>query len=86
MKHLWVKASTEVFEDGGKSIQYTCEDFPGVSVYSNTQFMPHTWDNGGWMYHGYYVETSGRFRKDFRTLKEAKAFVENGGLENANRR
>lgn len=31
MKHLWVKASTEVFEDGGKSIQYTCEDFPGVT-------------------------------------------------------
>ena len=32
MKHLWVKTSTEVFEDGGKSIQYTCEDFPGVTI------------------------------------------------------
>lgn len=80
IKHLWKKASTECFADGGKRIKYQCEDFPGISVYSNTEYMPHTWDNGGWLYHSYSVETW-EFRKDFRTLKEAKAFVENGGLE-----
>ena len=39
MKHLWVKASTAVFDDGGKSIRYTCEDFPGVFVYSNAVYI-----------------------------------------------
>lgn len=81
MKHLWWVASRALHATGGQRIQYLCEDFPGVSVYSNTEYMPHTWDNGGWLYHSYYVQTSWGFRKDFRTLREAKAFVENGGLE-----
>lgn len=85
MKHLLEKASTECFADGGKSIQYTCEDFPGVFVYSNTECRPHANGSGGWMCHRYSVETSWGFKKEFRTLKEAKAFVENGGLENENR-
>lgn len=85
VKHLWKKASAEYFADGGKRIKYKCEDFPGVSIYSNTEYMPHTWDNGGWLYHSYYVQTLWRFRKDFRTLKEAKAFVENGGLGHVNK-
>lgn len=85
MKHLWERASTECFADGGKSIQYTCDDFPDISVYSNTECRPHANGSGGWMCHRYSVETSWGFKKEFRTLKEAKAFVENGGLENENR-
>ena len=82
MKHLWVKTSTEVFEDGGKSIQYTCEDFPGVFVYSNAVYIPHTYDNGRWLYRSFAIETPlGFLAKEFRTLREAKAFVENGGFE-----
>lgn len=86
MKHLWVKVSTEEFEDGGKSIQYACEDFPGVFVYSNAVYIPHTHDNGRWLYRSFAIETPlGFLKKEFRTLRDAKAFVENGGLENANR-
>lgn len=82
MKHLWVKASTEVFDDGGKSIQYTCEDFPGVFVYSNAVYIPHAYDNGRWLYRSFAIETPlGFLTKEFRTLREAKAFVENGGFE-----
>lgn len=82
MKHLWVKTSTEVFEDGGKSIQYTCEDFPGVFVYSNAVYIPHTYDNGKWLYRSFAIETPlGFLTKEFRTLMEAKAFVESGQLE-----
>lgn len=81
MKHLWEKASTECFADGGKSIQYTCEDFPGVFVYSNAVYIPHTYDNGKWLYRSFAIETPlGFLAKEFRTLREAKAFVENGGL------
>lgn len=84
MKHLWVKTSTEVFEDGGKSIQYTCEDFPGVFVYSNAVYIPHTYDNGRWLYRSFAIETPlGFLAKEFRTLREAKAFVESGQLEKA---
>ena len=84
MKHLWVKTSTEVFEDGGKSIQYTCEDFPGVFVYSNAVYIPHTYDNGRWLYRSFAIETPlGFLTKEFRTLREAKAFVESGQLEKA---
>lgn len=79
MKHLWVKAGTKVFADGGKHIRYTCEDFPGVYVYSDAVFTPHANGEGGWMYHSYSVATSWGFVKMFRTLREAKAFVENGG-------
>lgn len=84
MKHLWVKTSTEVFEDGGKSIQYTCEDFPGVFVYSNAVYIPHSYDNGRWLYRSFAIETPlGFLTKEFRTLREAKAFVESGQLEKA---
>lgn len=83
MKHLWVKASTEVLDDGGKSIQYTCEDFPGVFVYSNAVYIPKTNYNGKWLYRSFAIETPlGFLTKEFRTLREAKAFVESGGLEN----
>lgn len=86
MKHLWEKVNTEVFEDGGKSIQYACEDFPDVFIYSNAVYIPHPYDNGRWLYRSFAVETPlGLLTKEFRTLKEAKAFVENGGLENENR-
>ena len=84
MKHLWEKASTERFADGGKRIEYQCKDFPGISVCSNTKCIPHANRGGGWMCHSFSVETSVGFRKDFRTLKEANAFVENGGLDHAN--
>ena len=84
MKHLWVKTSTEVFEDGGKSIQYTCEDFHGIFVYSNAVYIPHTYDNGRWLYRSFAIETPlGFLTKEFRTLREAKAFVESGQLEKA---
>lgn len=84
MKHLWVKTSTEVFEDGGKSIQYTCEDFPSVFVYSNAVYIPHTYDNGRWLYRSFAIETPfGFLAKEFRTLREAKAFVESGQLKKA---
>ena len=84
MKHLWVKTSTEVFEDGGKSIQYTCEDFPGVFVYSNAVYIPHANGNGKWLYRSFAIETPlGFLAKEFRTLREAKAFVESGQLEKA---
>lgn len=86
MKHLWEKASAEYFADGGKSIRYTCEDFPGISVYSNAVYIPHAYDNGRWLYRSFAIETPlGVLTKEFRTLREAKAFVENGGLNNANR-
>ena len=86
MKHLWVKANTEVFDDGGKSIKYTCEDFPGVFVYSNAVYIPHANGNGKWLYRSFAIETPlGFLAKEFRTLREAKAFVENGWLNNVNR-
>lgn len=85
MKHLWWVGSRALHATGGQRIQYLCSDFPGVSVYSNTEFTPHANGSGGWLCHSYSVETHYGFKKDFRTLQEAKAFVENGGLENANR-
>lgn len=82
MKHLWKKASTAVFDDGGKNIQYTCDDFPGVFVHSNAVYIPHPYDNGRWLYRSFAIETPlGFLVKEFRTLREAKAFVENGGFE-----
>ena len=84
MKHLWEKTSTVVFADGGKCIRYICEDFPDVSVYSNTEYTPHANRSGGWFSHNYTVVTDDGFRKKFYALKDAKEFVENGGLENAN--
>lgn len=85
MKHLWWVGSRALHATGGQRIQYLCSDFPGVSVYSNTEFTPHANGSGGWLCHSYSVETHYGFKKDFRTLKEAKAFVENGGLDNENR-
>lgn len=85
MKHLWWVGSRALHATGGQRIQYLCSDFSGVSVYSNTEFTPHANGSGGWLCHSYSVETHYGFKKDFRTLKEAKAFVENGGLENENR-
>ena len=82
MKHLWVKASTEVFTDGGKSIQYACEDFPGVFVYSNAVYIPHTYDNGRWLYRSFAIETPlGFLTKEFRTLKEAERLLRMEGLK-----
>ena len=85
MKHLWWVGSRALHATGGQRIQYLCSDFPGVSVYSNTEFTPHANGSGVWLCHSYSVETHYGFKKDFRTLKEAKAFVENGGLDNENR-
>ena len=84
-KYLWWVGSRALHATGGQRIQYLCDNFPGFSVNSNTEFMPHTYDNGGWLYHSYSVETCWGFKKEFRTLKEAKAFVENGGLDHENR-
>lgn len=53
MKHLWEKASLEIHADGGKRIRYVCKDFPGVSVYSNTECIPHANRSGGWMYRSF---------------------------------
>ena len=80
MKHLWEKASLEVHADGGKRIRYVCKDFPGVSVYSNTEYTPHADRSGGWMCRTYSVETYDGFRKTFCRLKDAKDFVESGRL------
>lgn len=85
MKHLWWVASRALHATGGQKIQYLCEDFPDISVYSDAVFTPHANGEGGWICHSYSVETSWGFRKQFTKLKEAKAFVENGGLENENR-
>ena len=86
MKHLWWTASRELYAAGGQRIQYLCEDFPDVSVYSNMEFRPHAnGDSGGWMCHSFSVETPDGFKKEFRTLREAKAFVENGGLNDESR-
>lgn len=85
MKHLWWVASRALHATGGQRIQYLCDDFPDVSVYSDTRNIPHADRSGGWMCRSYSVETNDGFKKEFRTLREAKAFVENGGLENANR-
>lgn len=81
MKHFWWVASRALHATGGQKIQYLCDDFPDISVYSNTECRPHANGSGGWMCHRYSVETSWGFKKEFRTLREAKAFVENGGFE-----
>lgn len=78
MKHLWEKASLEVHADGGKRIRYVCKDFPGVSVYSNTECIPHANGSGGWMYRSFLVKTDYGFKKTFGRLKDAKDFVESG--------
>ena len=85
MKHLWEKVSHKIRVNEYKRILYVCDDFPGVCVCSNTEYKPHANDSGRWAYHSFFVETSDRFKKEFRTLKEAKAFVENGGLNDENR-
>lgn len=85
MKHLWWVGSRALHTTGGQKIQYLCSDFPGVSVYSNTEFTPHANGSGGWFCRSYSVETYRGFKKRFQTLKAAKAFVENGGLDNENR-
>lgn len=85
MRHLWWVASRTFHTTGGQRIQYLCEDFPDISVYSNMEYIPHAGRSGSWKYSSYSVETNDGFKKEFRTLREAKAFVENGGLENANR-
>ena len=84
MKHLWTKAGTKVSAKG-RRIEYRCKDFPGVSVYSAVELTPHANDSGEWLYHSYSVETSDGFKKEFRTLRKAKSFVENGGLEHESR-
>lgn len=85
-KHLWELESRTLRADAGQELQYMCEDFPGVSVYKYTEYEPVTdGDIGGWIRYSYCVTTIDGFKKEFETLEEARAFVENGGLGHVNK-
>ena len=80
-KHLWWVGSRALHTTGGMKTQYLCDDFPGIHVYGDAT---RASGNAGWV-SSYSVETSWGVKKEFKTLREAKAFVENGGLDNENR-
>lgn len=83
MKHLWVKTSTEVFEDGGKSIQYACEDFPGVTITELEQRDIEIYQGSIWQHDFIVEDRDSGYKKVFGGPIAAKRFVERGKLEKA---
>lgn len=79
----WVKMGETIKPiSGDKEIEYCNSNFEGVKVCSHLIHVPRA--NGGsgcWAYRKYSVEAESGFCKEFTTLREAKAFVENGGLK-----
>lgn len=84
MRHSWWVASRAICTTGGMKTQYLCDDFPGISVYSDEVYARPASGNTGWA-RSYSVETRWGVKEKFRTLREAKRFVENGGVSDENR-
>lgn len=73
----WTRTSGIRRCDGSREIKYGCAEYPDLVLVSETIKIDHANGIGYWLHNEFFlIDRKTGASRNFRTLKEAKAFVE----------